>query len=91
MTNQELIDDLKAKNAALKQASADREARDVAEEAATDARIAAQAQTILDLQAIIDAGSNLTEQQKTDLQGVIDDMQAMKTSLEAEDPTPPVV
>jgi hypothetical protein len=89
-TNQEIIDGLKAQVATLKQAEKDREDRDAAEEVATDAQIAAQKQTIADLQAIIDAGG-LTAAQIADLQSVKDDMQAIQTSLEAADPTAPVI
>ncbi len=53
-TNQEIIDDLKSKVATLKQAEADREARDVQGDAAKDAQIELLKQQVLDLQAIID-------------------------------------
>jgi uncharacterized coiled-coil protein SlyX len=87
---QEIIDGLKAQVASLTKAETDREARDVAEETATDAQIALQKQTIADLQAVIDAGG-LTPQQVQDLTDVGAGMKAVQDSLEAADPTPPVV
>jgi hypothetical protein len=89
-SNQEIIDDLKAKVATLKQAEADRETRDEAEEAATAAQIALLEQQIVDLKAIIDAGG-LTAQQQADLADVSAAIQATVDSLNAADPTPPVV
>ena len=43
-SNQDIIDGLRAKLTALEQARSDREARDVADEAATDSQIALQTQ-----------------------------------------------
>ncbi len=89
-SNQEIIDGLKQDVADLTKAASDREARDVAEETATDAQIALQVQQIADLNAIIAAGG-LTPQQVQDLTDIGSGMKALKASLEAADPTPPVV
>ncbi len=89
-TNQEVIDSLTAQVKTLKQASIDREARDVLEEKATDEQIALQTQKIADLEAIIAAGG-LTAQQVSDLTDVLNGMKAVNESLDAADPTPPVV
>ena len=96
-TTQEVIDGLKAKVTTLTQAAADREARDVEEERleklsqeAKDKQIELQAQMIVDLNAVI-GGGGLTAQQVQDLTDIGAGMSAVQTSLEAADPTPPVV
>lgn len=88
-SNQDIIDGLRAKLTALEQARSDREARDVADEAATDSQIALQTQKIADLEALIAAGG-LTPEQVTALNSISDGMQAVVDSLNAADPTPVV-
>ena len=89
-STQEIIDGLKAQVASLKQADTDREARDEAEETANAAQVALLQQQIVDLQSIIAAGG-LSPQQVTDLGDVSAEIQATIDSLNAADPTPPVV
>ena len=84
------IDELKATVATLTQAAADREARDIAQDSVTAEQVAALQTTITELQAIIAAGG-LTPEQQASLDGMSTDLQAVIVSLNAADPTPPVV
>lgn len=81
---------LEAKVQELKEAADAREARDVLQEQATDAQIQALKDSVAALQAIIDAGStDPAVQAKID--EAVTKMEAVIVSLNAADPTPPVV
>jgi hypothetical protein len=84
------IAELQAKVDALVQAEADREARDVAQDAATTAQIAMLQQSIADLNAIIASGGLSPENQAL-LDSMATKLDAVVASLNAADPTPPVV
>ena len=84
------ITDLQAEVSKLKTAAADREARDVAQDTATAAQVAALNTTIEELKALVAAGG-ITPEQQAALDGMSTDIQAVVTSLNAADPTPPVI
>lgn len=68
----------------LTQAEQAREARDIAQDAVTQQQIALLQQTITDLRAVIEAGATIPDT-------IINSIQATIDSLNAADPTAPVV
>ena len=81
---------LEAKITALEAAESSREARDVAQDAVTAQNIKVLSDQVAALQAIIDAGStDPTVQAKLD--SISDRLDAVIASLDAADPTAPVV
>lgn len=74
----------------LTQAGADREARDVAQDAVTTAQIALLQTTINELRAIIEGGALSIENQAI-VDAAVVKVQATIDSLNAADPTAPVV
>ena len=84
------IQELKDKVDTLEAAEAAREARDVAQDAATTAQIAMLQQSIADLNAIIASGGLSPENQAL-LDSMATKLDAVVASLNAADPTPPVV
>lgn len=77
---------LEAKITQLEVSSAAREARDVAQDAVTAQNITALTTTVAELRAIIEAGNN-----DPIPQSALDRIDAVIVSLEAADPTAPVV
>jgi hypothetical protein len=97
MALQDTIDGLKAQVATLTKANQDQQAREQAakdlmsvKEAAEEAQVALLTQQLADLQVVINAGG-LTPQQTQDLTDIGTGVQAVIDSINAEDPTPPVV
>lgn len=82
--------DLQDKIDALEVAESAREARDKAQDEVTAAQIAALNVTLEELKAIIAGGSLNTENQAI-LDRSVTRLDAVVTSLDAADPTPPVV
>ncbi len=86
------MEDLQAKLDNLEAAEAAREARDVAQDAVTGAQMAALQTSIDELKAIIAAGGGgLSAADQAILDASITRISAVVTSLDAADPTPPVV
>ena len=84
------VKELQEKIDTLTQAEADREARDVAQDAVTTQQIALLQQTITDLQNQI-ANGTLSPDDAAAVTASIAKVQATIDSLNAADPTPPVV
>ena len=84
------MDDLEAKVAALTAAHTAREARDVTEEEVAVAQAETAQATIAQLQAVIAAGG-LSPEQQTKLDSAVANLGALVTSIEAADPTAPVI
>lgn len=84
------IQDLSAKVDALEAAEAAREARDVAQDAVTAAQITTLQASIDALNAIIASGGLSPENQAL-IEGISTKVDAVITSLNAADPTPPAV
>lgn len=81
---------LQDKLTALEASEAAREARDVAQDTVTAQNIAALNASVAALQAIIDAGSTNPADQAA-IDAAVARIGAVITSLDAADPTPPVV
>lgn len=81
---------LQEKLTALEAAEAAREARDVAQDIVTAQNIAALNAAVAALQAIIDAGSTNPADQAA-IDAAVTRVEAVIASLDAADPTPPVV
>jgi peptidoglycan hydrolase CwlO-like protein len=84
------VKELQDKIDTLTQAEADREARDVQQDAVTQQQIALLTQTITDLQNQI-ANGTLSPDDAAAVNASIAKVQATIDSLNAADPTPPVV
>ena len=84
------LKDLQEKIDTLEAAETEREARDVAQDAATTAQIAALQTSIDELKAII-AGGGLSPENQAIVDASVTRLDAVVTSLNAADPTPPVV
>ncbi len=86
------MEDLQAKIDNLEASEAAREARDVAQDAVTQQQIVALHASIDELKAIIAAGGGgLSQADQAILDASITRISAVVTSLDAQDPTPPVV
>lgn len=81
---------LEAKVTMLEEREAAREQRDVAQDAVTQAQIASLTAAVASLQAIIDAG-NIDPAVQLAIDSAADRIGKVITSLDAADPTPPVV
>jgi len=84
------LQDLQTKIDALTQAEAEREARDVAQDAVTTQQIAVLQQTVTDLQNSIASGS-LSPANQAIVDSAVAKVQATIDSLNAADPTAPVI
>lgn len=86
----EEVERLKASNQRLKAAAEAREARDVAQDAVTQENVTLLRERVATLEAQI-AGGGLSPEVVAALEETIGDIDAVSTSLEAADPTSPVV
>lgn len=84
------IERLKLSNERLKAAAKAREERDVAQDAVKQQNITLLSERVAVLEAQIAAGG-LSPEDAAAIQATINDLDAVTTSLEAADPTPPVV
>ena len=86
------IQDLQNKVATLEASASAREARDIAQDAVTAEQIKALNTAVAALQAIIDAGGGgLSAADQAILDASVTKIEAVVTSLDAADPTLPVI
>lgn len=86
----ETIQSLRDEVTALKAADEAREARDIAQDTVTAQNIALLNDRIAALEAQIATGG-LTPEMQALLESSVTDLRAIRTSLDAADPTPPTV